>query len=323
MMRVALIIVNYNSGPLLERCLTAVQAQTRAPERILVVDNASKDGSTACIGQRWIDVELLSFDENLGFAAANNRGLERCQESDWVALLNPDAFPEPDWLEALLRAAVDHPRAGSLASCLVQAEDTNLLDGTGDAYHVSGLVWRVGHGLPRDQVSMQRHQVFAACAAAALYKRSALEAVGGFDERYFCYNEDVDLGFRLRLAGLTCWHVPDAVVRHLGSAITGKHSDFSLYHGHRNLVWTYLKDMPTTLLKRYWWQHLLLNLASLVVLSIQYRTTAIFRAKMSALRGLRPVLKQRALVQATKQCQDAELVAFMSKQWWRPYWRRH
>lgn len=322
-MRVALIIVNYNSGPLLDRCLAAVDAQTRAPERILVVDNASRDGSTACIGHRWMGVELLSFDENLGFAAANNRGLERCQESDWIALLNPDAFPEPGWLEALLRAAVDYPRAGSLASCLVQAEDTKLLDGTGDAYHVSGLVWRVGHGLPRDQVSMQRHQVFAACAAAALYKRSSLEAVGGFDESYFCYNEDIDLGFRLRLAGLACWHVPDAVVRHLGSAITGKHSDFSLYHGHRNLVWTYLKDMPATLLRRYWWQHLLLNLTSVVVLSIQYRTMAVLRAKVAALWQISQVLKQRAQVQAMRDCQDADLIAFMSTQWWRPYWRRH
>lgn len=317
----ALIIVNYNSGGLLRRCLDAVRRQTRAADRVIVVDNASTDDSleaadTACPGAR-----ILRLDHNTGFAAANNRGLEQCADCDWAVLLNPDAFPEPGWLAALLGAAADLPDAGSFASCLVMDEDNALLDGIGDAYHVSGLVWRIGHGRPRPSAH-QRREVFAACAAAAMYRVDALRLIGGFDESYFCYNEDVDVGFRLRLRGMPCWYVPDAVVHHVGSAVTGRHSDFSLFHGHRNLVWTWLKNMPTGLLFRFLWQHLLLNIVTLTALSVQYRTTALLRAKYSAVKGIPRVLRQRRAVQAGRTASNAELLEAMTKGWWRCYFRR-
>jgi GT2 family glycosyltransferase len=156
-----------------------------------------------------------------------------------------------------------------------------------------------------------------------MYHRDAVQAAGGFDESYFCYNEDVDLGFRLRLAGRACWYIPDAVVRHVGSAVTGAHSDFSLFHGHRNLVWTYLKNMPSALLLRFLWQHLLLNLVTVAVLSVRYRSTALVRAKLSALKGLRRVLRQRRGIQAVRTCSNGELLAVMTQGWWRCYFRRH
>lgn len=321
-MKVALIIVNFNGGALLEQCLAAVCAQTRPPDRIILVDNASEDGSAEQAQARWPVVELVALSTNQGFAAANNAAIGRCSDCDWIALLNPDAFPEPGWLSALVEAAEAYPQAGSLASCLVSATDRSRLDGAGDAYHVSGLVWRIGHGQLRHRVPQQPRQVFAACAAAALYRRGAVEAVGGFDETFFCYSEDVDLGFRLRLQGLQCWYVPDAVARHVGSAMTGEHSDFSLYHGHRNLVWTYLKDMPSGLLKRFLWQHLLLGIVSLLVLSLRYRTTAVIRGKLSALAGLRRVLRQRRIIQRERACTDDELLAVMVIPWWQAYWGR-
>jgi GT2 family glycosyltransferase len=124
-----------------------------------------------------------------------------------------------------------------IGSKLVKAADLAVLDGVGDAYHISGLVWRMGHGEPVASFSEQVREVFSPCAAAALYRRSVLLEVGGFDEDFFCYVEDVDLGFRLRLAGHKALSVPDAVVYHVGSATTGgQHSDFAVYHGHRNLV---------------------------------------------------------------------------------------
>jgi GT2 family glycosyltransferase len=323
-MKVALIIVNFNGGSLLDRCLAAVHHQSRPPDRIMVVDNASSDGSAECVATRWQDVELLSLKKNIGFAAANNRAIARCTDCEWLALLNPDAFPESNWLEALVHAALKYPEAGSFASCLVSADDANILDGAGDIYHVSGLVWRHGHGRPRHSLSMTGlQQVFAACAAAALYRRDAVVEAGGFDEDYFCYNEDVDLAFRLRLLGLDCWFVPDAVATHIGSAVTGKHSDFSLYHGHRNLEWTYIKNMPASLIRRHWWQHALMFFISVTVLSLKYRSTAVLRGKISAVYGIRRVLRQRASVQATKRCTDEQLAAAMSTCWWRAYRRRN
>lgn len=317
---VAVIIVNYNSGAMLQRCLSAVRKQERAPDRVIVVDNASGDGSLEGARSAFPDIEFLQLDSNAGFAAANNRGLEQCRDCQWVALLNPDAFPEPGWLKALMKAAAELPEAGSFASCLVMDDDDSRLDGIGDAYHVSGLVWRIGHGRPRP-VDQKRHEVFAACAAAAMYRTEALTDIGGFDESYFCYNEDVDVGFRLRLKGLRCWYVPEAVARHVGSAVTGRHSDFSLYYGHRNLVWTWFKNMPAGLLARFLWQHLLLNIVSLIALSVRYRTTALLRSKFSALKGLPRVLRQRRGIQAGRRAANRELLEVMTRGWWRAYCR--
>lgn len=317
-MKVAVIIVNYNSGPMLMDCLAAVYAQSRTPDRVIVVDNASTDDSLAGPQARWEQLEIVPMHVNAGFAAANNRAIEICGDCDGVALLNPDAFPDPGWLEALTSAAVEFPEAASFASCMIRADDPSMLDGAGDTYHVSGLVWRNGHNTPRPRVQA-RKEVFAPCAAAALYRREPVQAVGAFDDSYFCYNEDVDLGFRLRLQGWTCWYIPEAVAAHVGSAFTGRHSEFSLFYGHRNLVWTYVKNMPPSLMRRFLWQHLLLNLVSLVVLSIRYRTLAIFRAKWSAVRGLGRVWRARKAIQAARTGTDDRVLAAMATGWRRCY----
>ncbi len=108
-------------------------------------------------------------------------------------------------------------------------------------------------------------EVFSACAAAALYRRDVFEALGGLDEDFFCYMEDVDLGFRLRLAGWGCTYVPTAVVHHVGSATSGRRSHFTTYHGHRNLVWVFFKNMPGALLWLYLPQHFSLTSSSVAL----------------------------------------------------------
>ena len=138
----------------------------------------------------------------------------RLARGQWLALLNADAFPEPDWLERLLEAAETIPNA-FFASRQIQANSTELLDGEGDVYHISGLAWRRNYGLPVLE-KFDTEEIFSSCAAAALYPRQAFLDAGGFDEDYFSYHEDVDLGFRLRLKGLRCFYVPKAVVYHVG-----------------------------------------------------------------------------------------------------------
>jgi GT2 family glycosyltransferase len=143
-------------------------------------------------------------------------------------------------------------------------------------------------------------EVFSPCAAAALYRRSALHEAGGFDEDYFCYAEDVDLGFRLRLAGHRCLYVPRSVARHVGCGTTGgHHSDFALYHGHRNLVWTFVKDMPGVLFWIFLPLHALLNIMSVLWFAFQGRWGVILRAKLDALKGLPKMwLKRRSIQRA-------------------------
>jgi GT2 family glycosyltransferase len=258
-----------------------------------------------------LELDVVRLSENLGFAAGNNRGIARASDAEWIALLNPDAFPEPDWLENLLAAAAAHAEYSSFASRQIMAGDPTLLDGTGDSYAVSGLAWRRDYGQPAAGRREQREEVFGPCAAAALYRRSLLSEAGGFDEHFFCYFEDVDLAFRLRLAGHRCLYVPEAVVHHIGSGISGHRSDFSVYHGHRNLVWTFWKNMPAPLLARYWPHHLAVNALSMIHFARQGRGRVILRAKRDALRGLPRVLRQRRAIQAGRRADLADLRRMM------------
>ena len=310
---VAVIIVNFNSGVLLGQCLRHLRAQTRCPERVIVVDNASHDGSADRLERDYPGVEVIRLDRNQGFAAANNLAARWADEVEWLALLNPDAFPEPEWLERLLAAAAPYPDCASFGARLLDAGDPDHLDGTGDVYHVSGLAWRRDHGRPVAVGASEAGEIFSPCAAAALYRREAFFEAGGFDEDYFCYFEDVDLGFRLRLLGYGCQYAPAAVVRHVGSAVTGRRSPFSLYHGHRNLVWTWCKNMPGPLFWLYLPQHLLLNLGALLWFALHGQGLTLLRAKWDALRGLPRCWRWRNAIQSRRCVSSWSLRRAMSR----------
>ena len=298
--KVTVVIVNWNGEQFLERCLTALMAQTVKPYEIILVDNASSDGSIELVKQ-FPDVRLLAQDQNTGFARGNNLAIAAASvKSEWIALLNPDAFVELYWLQALLEAAKANPEFDVFGSQLVNAVDPLLLDGAGDIYHVSGLVWRSGQGAKKSTSIETEREIFSPCAAAALYRQSAWHKVGGFDEDYFCYVEDVDLGFRLRLSGHRCLYVPQAVAHHVGSGTTGgQHSDFALYHGHRNLVWTYVKDMPGLLFWLFLPLHVSLNLISIIWFALQGHGRVILKAKRDALLGLPKMWRKRQFIQKT------------------------
>lgn len=306
--KVSVIIVNWNAGHFLEQCLTALMAQTVQPHEIILVDNASSDSSIQ-IARKFPKVRLIALNTNTGFARGNNLAIEAVSdESKWVALLNPDAYSQTRWLETLLLAADSHSEFDIFASKLVNAVNPMCFDGAGDAYHLSGLVWRMNHGTPVRDVWENVREVFSPCAAAALYRRSVLCELGGFDEDYFCYVEDVDLGFRLRLSGYRCLYVPQSVVHHVGSGTTGgQHSSFALYHGHRNMVWTFVKDMPGILFWLMLPLHLVLNLVSIIWFSLHGRADVILRAKRDALLGLPQMWRKRQQIQKTRVVKIAEI----------------
>ena len=314
---VAVIVVNYNGGEYLPRCLAALYALEQLPGEIIVVDNASEDDSLAAAKRAYADIQTIECASNTGFAAANNTGIA-ATEKPWVALINPDAFVKTDWLTLLL-STMNTSTAKFFSSQLINANDRSLFDGQGDCYHVSGLVWRRRHGQALSTGNSQL-PMFSPCAASAVYQREAVLAVGGFDESYFCYNEDIDLGFRLRLAGYDCEHIPTAITYHIGSGITKRESDFSIYHGHRNLVWTYFKNMPTKLFWRYLPQHLLMNIVSLVYYSLKGRPRVIFRAKWHALKGLSDIWAKRVETNAVS---DERVRSNMTGGWLRPYFKRY
>jgi GT2 family glycosyltransferase len=311
MERVAVVIVSANSGSLLAKALDHLGRQTLSPARTIVVDNASTDGSLDGIDS---GVEVIRLDRNEGFAKANNVGVRRADDCDWVALLNPDAFAEPIWLEELVKASRARPEFAFFASRLVDAGTPTMLDGTGDEYHVSGWAWQRDHLRSSAEVGeVDAHEIFGPCAAAALYRRDAFVDVGGFDERYFCYYEDVDLAFRLRLAGHRCLYVPSSAARHVGAATAGRESDFAIYYAHRNLVWTYVKNMPGPLVWLYLPHHLAVNVLTLVWFSLRGHGRAIARAKVDAVRSLPDYMRERRLVQAARRRSPRELRSAMTR----------
>jgi CDP-paratose 2-epimerase len=309
---VGVVIVNKDAGRHLGRVLESLERQTVGPRRVVIIDNASTDDSLDGLEERFPSVELVRSGENLGFAAANNLAVGMCSECELIALLNPDAFPEPSWLETLVAAAAAHPAYGFFGSRLVRDDDAGMLDGTGDMYHVSGMAWRRDQGAPAT-VEREAGETFSACAAAAVYRRDVFVGVGGFDETFFCYYEDTDLAFRLRLAGHRCLYVPEAVVRHVGSATSGLLSEFTIYHSTRNQVWTFVKNMPGPLLWLYLPQHLLVGLLTTLVYALHGQGLAALRGKRDALRALPRVLGERRRIQAARVASTGDVRSAMAR----------
>ncbi len=317
---VSIVIVCWNSAKYLPRCLESISKQTFRDFEVILVDNGSTDEATIGLENKYpeLSFRVERLTSHRGFAAANNVGAYLAC-SKWLILLNTDAFPEPHWLDELLRAADNNPKMGSFSSRQLQANNPKILDGTGDAYHVSGLAWRLGLGFPADEYGLESSEIFSACAAAAMYLREAFLEVGGFDEDFFSYFEDVDLGFRLQLTGFQSMYVPSATVYHVGSATFGVRSDFAFYHSPRNLIWTYFKNMPTSMLWRYLPAHLMANFIYLIYYTLQGRGKILWKAKWDAIRGLPEALKKRRAIQNTRRVSNATLLKSMQRGLLQPY----
>ncbi|MCA8890223.1 MAG: glycosyltransferase family 2 protein, partial [Parvularculaceae bacterium] len=247
MATITVIIVNYNSGDRLGKCLDCLRRQTFTDFDVIVIDNDSTDSSAKTAREKYAEHTFIDAGANLGFAAANNRAAQQAS-GDWLAFLNPDAYAEPSWLEELINASARHQDADAFGSTQLDASDDRRVDGAGDVMHALGVAYRGGFGWPADSLPPEG-ECFSPCAAAAMNRRAVFNELGGFDERFFCYGEDVDLGFRLRLIGGRSIQAPLAVVRHEGSGVTGRHSPFSIYHGHRNRIWLSYKCFPAA----YFW----------------------------------------------------------------------
>ena len=310
---VTVIIVNWNSWDLLSRCLRALEKQTFSGFSTIVLDNGALDDTTKETIEQFPNVSFYRCNFNSGFAAGNNKLLKMAGDCEWIATLNPDAFPEPNWLEELVKASINYPDYSFFASRLLMADLRDRLDGDGDTYHICGLAWRTKHGsiIKNDKIYKE---VFSACAAAGFYHRDALVEIGGFDEDFFCYFEDVDIGFRLRLKGKKCLLVTSAVVNHIGSATSGgRMSDFSIYHGHRNMVWGFVKNMPGMLFWIFLPFHIAINLFSIIWFSLKKRRKAIIKSKVDAFRGLQKMWLKRKEIQSNRVAGIIDIIKVMDK----------
>lgn len=309
----AIIIVAWNCWEHLYNCLDALGAQTAHGFRVVIVDNGDADDEQIERARNYPNVTYLKSPSNLGFAAGNNRGLELIQDAKWVVLLNPDTLPARDWFEKMIGAAVRYPDFEVFGSKLLQADNPTTLDGEGDCYHISGFAWRSGMGLPAKSKHVEPWEVFSPCAAAALYKSDVLKQLGGFDKDFFCYMEDVDLGFRLRLAGYRCLTVPDAEVLHVGSATTGKRSPFYVYYGQRNLMWAYVKNMPGVLFWLFLPLHVALNIAGVLRYALSGQLKIVLHAKHDAIKALPKMWQKRREIQNARRASLTKILKALDK----------
>ncbi len=296
---VSIVVLAYESGSLLGDCLAALSAQTFTDVEILLADNASTDGAPRAAAAADPQLRLIEHGENLGFAAGINRAAAQAR-GGWIALINPDAFADPDWLERLMAGAAAHPDVRCFASRQLMVEDPSRLDGLGDVMTLVGFPYRGGYRR-KAPGRLPTGEVFSACGGAMLIAKDLFAAHGGFDERLFCYCEDVDLGYRLRLAGERVLVIPDAVVRHVGSASSGgRRSDFAMFHGTRNRLWVFVKNTPPVL----FWLTLPLHMAATALLLVQHgargELAAPWRGLKAAIAGLDGVLQARRQTQGLR-----------------------
>mgnify|MGYP005849126035 CR=1 FL=1 len=309
----SVIIPNYNGEHLLPTCLDALRRQSYPHFEVIVVDNGSSDGSVALVERAYPEVRLLRLACNRGLAGACNAAA-RIARGDVLVMLNSDTEAEPGWLAALVQTLAEHPQAGSAASKMLLFERRDTLHTAGDLYGVDGLprnrgVWERDEGQYDQAV-----EIFSGCGGAVAYRRQAWEAVGGFDEDFFMYCEDVDLGWRLQLAGYPAVFAPQARVYHRLSA-TGGGAIASFYTG-RNTIWVLAKDVPGGILRRYWWPILRVQLRIACEALKAWRGEAArarLRGQFAALLSLPRMLRKRQAVQAGRRISDDDLLSLLVK----------
>jgi GT2 family glycosyltransferase len=309
-----MIIVNFNGEGILRGCLESLEEQTYGDFNVILVDNASTDGSRAvmeeCRTRGRLKLVVLSLEENKGFAGGCAEGLKSAR-GEFIALLNNDTVTEPRWLERLVGAMDRHPEVGICASKIL-AFGTDTIDSAGDGFSSILKGFKRGESRPGDSYDREEY-VFGACAGAALYRRRMIDEVGFLDEDFFLTHEDTDLNLRAQLSGWKARYVPGAVVRHKVHSTIGPMSDTAVYHTLRNSELVRIKNIPCTLFLRY-----VHNLALSVLLEFFYfavrhaRPGLYARAKYDALRSLPSALKKRRAVMAGKKTSARELKALIT-----------
>jgi len=309
---ISVIVVNFNGQRYVEACLTALERQELICE-IVFVDNASDDDSVMLVRQRFPQVRLVELDENLGFAGGNNAGA-RVAVGRYLAFLNNDTCADPSWLCALRHAIEEAPSVGFVTSRIVYMHDPSVIDSAGDCVTRVGGAFKRGHGEPSELFAEPR-DVFAASGAACLFRREVFEAAGGFDEDFFLSHEDVDLSYRIQLLGHRCRYVPEALVRHVGSATIGRMSQKAVFYGQRNLEWLYLQNTPWPLLLRTLSGHLIYDVAAGVYLGLVGRGGAFLRGKWAALMGVGLAWRKRRVIQRSRRTSSQAIWEQLESHW--------
>jgi GT2 family glycosyltransferase len=315
---VTVVVPTLAADDALADCLRSLESQTFDRFDVVVVDN-SGSGRAGAAGPR---VRILVNHRNVGFGAAINQAI-RDSEAQYIAVLNDDANPHPGWLAALVKAAEARPKAGMFASQVRLAGDR--LDSAGMLIARDGSSKQRGHGEPPQNFSTDSDTLFPT-GSAALYRRKMLDKIGFFDERFFLYCEDTDLGLRARWAGWEGAYVAGAVVDHAYSKSAGRASPLKAYYVERNRLYTVIKNFPFSMLAlvkfyalaRYCWH--LLFMATQTGKAAEFREAGhspwllpflVLRAHASAVVRLPYLLKERRRIFKSRRLSSKEFRALL------------
>jgi GT2 family glycosyltransferase len=319
MPQVTLIIVNYNGRAVVMDCLRALERQSFKDFEILIVDNASSDGSLDEIEEFLRAsklsslVTLVPLSTNAGFAGGNLEGLKHAN-GKYIALLNSDTEPEKKWLEELVMNMDNDPGVGICASKLV-VHGTDIIDSGGDGFSTSFKGFKRGEG-EKTSLYNQSEYVFGACGGAALYKRKMIEEIGFFDEDFFLIHEDTDLNFRAQLQGWKVRYVPTAIVYHKVRSSIGIMSNMAVYYTLRNSELVRMKNVPLSIFIRCFPQFFIGMLTEIIYFIIKRRRLRLyFKGKIDSIGMFPKMLKKRAVIMKNRKVSDTYLLKMMTPVW--------
>jgi GT2 family glycosyltransferase len=242
-MKATVVIPNYNGKHFLKPCLDSLKRQTEKAFEILIVDNASSDGSVSCIQQNYPEAKLLILDKNYGFSGAVNAGI-KASKTPYVILLNNDTEVDENYITEMIKSIEKSDKIFSVSSKMIQYYDREKLDDAGDLYCLLGWAFQRGVG-QNVSAYTEPASVFTACAGAAIYRRKVFDEIGYFDESHFAYLEDIDVGYRAKIYGYRNEYCPTAKVYHVGSGTSGsKYNSFKVRLAARNNIYLNYKNMP-------------------------------------------------------------------------------
>lgn len=297
---VSVLVLNYHGCRFLPQLLAHLQQQTVDNFELIFIDNASYDGSVALVEQLCTECNIphtvVQNTTNLGFAPACNQG-NRLARGQWLALLNNDAWPEPQWLETLLVATKHDSKIGMVASKMLFAHNPIMINSCGIALDWMGIAWDWRGGETDDPTENALLEIFGPCGGAGLYSRAMLAEIGGFDDDFFVYLEDVDIAWRARLAGWQAVFQPQARVYHAHSATLGEGSPFKHFLLARNKVWLLTKNYPAKWLVPYLPLIFAYDLLATIYGGILRRNFALARGRLAGLQGLGKMLAKRKEIQ--------------------------
>lgn len=239
---ISIIIPNYNGKKYLEGCLDSIYNMQQLDFEVIIIDNASQDDDFEWISQ-YSDLQFKQLDKNYGFSRAVNEGI-RLAKGEYVLLLNNDTVIEKDFVQELVKTIKKDKQIFAVSSKMIAYHNRELIDDAGDEYNLLGWTKKRGDGKSVQSFGAEK-RVFSACAGAALYRKSIFDEIGYFDENFFAYMEDVDIGYRANIYGYKNVYCPDAKVYHIGSATSGsRYNAFKVKLAARNNIYVAYKNMP-------------------------------------------------------------------------------